>query len=183
MEETGRAESALLVPVPAAAAVVDRWRRRLDPAAAWGVPAHVTVLYPFVPPELIDVGLLADLQAVFASAPSFPVNLKAVKWFGTQVVWLAPEPDAPFRKLINLVADRWPDFPPYGGEHPDVTPHLTVGDAAASELLEEAASLVAAELPIRAFVDEVWLMTGTTAPHSWTTKSIFVLGEQQAEPA
>jgi hypothetical protein len=41
--------SAVLVPVPEAERVVSRYRARLDGAAALGVPAHVTVLYPFVP--------------------------------------------------------------------------------------------------------------------------------------
>jgi hypothetical protein len=30
---------------------VSRHRARLDRAAAWGVPAHVTILYPFVTPS------------------------------------------------------------------------------------------------------------------------------------
>ena len=43
-------ESAVLVPIPAAERVVSTHRSRLDGAAALGVPAHVTVLFPFVPP-------------------------------------------------------------------------------------------------------------------------------------
>ena len=47
--EKAAAESAVLVPVPEAERAVSRHRARLDGAAARGVPAHVTVLYPFVP--------------------------------------------------------------------------------------------------------------------------------------
>ena len=47
----GMPESAILVPVPEAGPVVGRLRARLDRSASRGVPAHVTVLYPFVPPE------------------------------------------------------------------------------------------------------------------------------------
>ena len=35
---------------------VGPFRARYDRAAAWGVPAHVTVLYPFLPPSRIDDG-------------------------------------------------------------------------------------------------------------------------------
>ena len=46
-------ETALIVEVPAAEVVVGRHRAWLDRAAALGVPAHVMVLYPFRPAELL----------------------------------------------------------------------------------------------------------------------------------
>ncbi len=52
-------QSAVLVPVPEAERVVSRHRIRLDPAAELGVPAHVTVLYPFVAPPAITATTLA----------------------------------------------------------------------------------------------------------------------------
>ena len=55
-------ETALLVEVPAADAAVARHREILDLAAGWGVPAHLTVLYPFVPPAQLD----DDVQSAVA---------------------------------------------------------------------------------------------------------------------
>ena len=46
--------SALLVEVPEAEPLVRQWRMDLDPHAALGVPAHITVLFPFAPPPLIS---------------------------------------------------------------------------------------------------------------------------------
>ena len=43
------------------------------------------------------------------------------------VAWLAPVPDAPFRRLTELIVSRYPDYPPYEGIHDEVIPHLTVG--------------------------------------------------------
>lgn len=40
-------ESALVVLVPEAEALVKSFRDRHDPSAAAGVPAHITLLYPF----------------------------------------------------------------------------------------------------------------------------------------
>jgi len=61
------AQSAVLVPVPEAEPAVSRHRARLDRAAAWGVPAHVTILYPFAPPLAITAATTAALAA--AAAP------------------------------------------------------------------------------------------------------------------
>ena len=44
-------ESAVIVPVPEAEPAVGGLRAALDRAAVWGVPAHVTLLYPFVTPR------------------------------------------------------------------------------------------------------------------------------------
>lgn len=68
-------ESALLVAVPAAEPAVARHRSRLDTSAAVGVPAHITVLYPFLPPDLIDADTLATLARLFASVPGFRFTL------------------------------------------------------------------------------------------------------------
>ena len=43
--------SAVVVEVPEAEPLVGAWRLRFDPVAALGMPAHVTLLYPFVAPS------------------------------------------------------------------------------------------------------------------------------------
>ena len=56
----GATESAVLALIPAAESVVGPYRMRLDPTARAGVPAHVTVLYPFVPPSSITDDTVAE---------------------------------------------------------------------------------------------------------------------------
>ena len=102
-------QSALLVPVFNADAVFGAVRERLDPAAKRGVPAHITVLYPFLAPEALDPAVLSELRSFFAAHASFRFSLSRTAWFGDSVLWLAPEPDAPFRVLTDAVAARWPD--------------------------------------------------------------------------
>jgi hypothetical protein len=41
----------LLLMTPEAESLVDPWRAQHDPAARFGIPAHVTVYTPFLPPE------------------------------------------------------------------------------------------------------------------------------------
>lgn len=164
-------ESAVLIPVPEAEPAVGGHRHRLDRAATWGVPAHVTVLYPFVAPSAITGATITALADALGSVSAFDCEFPATAWFGQEVVWLAPQPDEPFRALTQAVSAAFPDYLPYGGVYDNVVPHLTVGDRPAGGVTE----LLAAEadvlrwLPVPAHISRVWLMTGRAAPDSWQT--------------
>jgi 2'-5' RNA ligase len=173
------AETALIVAVPEAEEVVGAYRAALDPVASWGVPAHVTVLYPFLPPGRIDDQVRAALGALFAARHAFDVALSRVDWFGPEVLWLAPTPDEPFRELTNAVWARFPDAPPYGGEFDDVIPHLTVGDHAPLRALRATAEDLAARLPITAAIRSVRLIEGTIGRIPWRTVAEFPLAESR----
>jgi 2'-5' RNA ligase len=160
-------QSALLVVVPDVEPVVAAHRARLDATVQFGVPAHVTVVFPFLPPERIDDAVVAEVAAVAGSVPAFDVTLARVAWFGDRVVWLAPEPAEPFRALTLAVWRRFPEAPPYEGLYTDVVPHLTIGHAAPPELLAEAAEDVAAHLPIAARVEAVHLMVRDGPAERW----------------
>ena len=173
-------ESSLIVPVPAAG-VVEPWREQLDPFSAYGMPAHVTVEYPFQPPALIDQDLVATLRNLFATMPSFRFELTSVKWFESsstaggdaRVVWLEPEPDERYRAMTAAVMDRWPDLRPYGGAPGKVPPHLTIGVSESVDRLTQAGHELEPSLPIDCVAQEVWLMTGSKAPGSWTIEARF----------
>src|SRR5262249_62369631 len=115
-------------PCPAAEPAVAEHRAKLDSSARDGVPAHVTVLYPFLSPALLDDAVLASLAQLFAGVPPFAFTLDRVAWFGDAVVYLGPADPAPFRALTDLAFAGFPSCPPYGGEHAEVVPHLTIRD-------------------------------------------------------
>jgi 2'-5' RNA ligase len=169
-------ESAVLVRVPAAEAAVAKHRERFDLAAGWGVPAHVTVLYPFVPPAAIDEQVLAKLARAAATVPQFRAQWRRTGWFGTDVLWLAPEPESSFRALTAAVWRAFPDHPPYEGQFDDVVPHLTIGNGVPLDDLRAAEREVMMRLPITMQVNAVELMCGAAAPHSWRTIAEFKLG-------
>jgi len=164
-------ETAVLVPVPAAERVVSSHRSRLDGAAALGVPAHVTVLFPFVPPPLITPGVVDALAAAVATVSAFGCELGGTSWFGEDVLYLPPQPDEPFRALTRAVCAAFPGYLPYGGAFADTIPHLTVGERPAGGVadLREAEAAVLPELPVRFRVDQVWLMAGSAVLGSWHT--------------
>jgi 2'-5' RNA ligase superfamily protein len=173
--------SALIVPVPEAEEAVGRFRASLDRAAFWGVPAHVTVLYPFLPPGRIDDAVLAAVGATVAAVPAFTAVFRRIGWFGDTVAWLAPEPDGPFRDLTAALWRRFPETPPYAGEHPDSTPHLTIGHDHPRPVLERAAASVAGRMPVTAAVGRVRLIRGSDEPDSWHTVAEFPLGRAHRE--
>jgi 2'-5' RNA ligase len=163
-------ESAVLALIPEAEPLVGPHRARLDPTAALGVGAHVTVLFPFVAPAAIDTGVVERLRAAVADAPAFGCRFTEVGWFGEEYVWLGPEPVAPFDDLTERVARAFPDHPPYGGEH-EPRPHLTVGYRRHSSVaaLRQAASDLAPSLPLTASVTGLDLLVGARTPGSWRT--------------
>jgi 2'-5' RNA ligase len=170
--------AAVVVTVPPAEPVVREHRARLDPSAAWGVPAHLTVLYPFVEPSAIVDEVCARLAAAVASVAPFDCTFRGCGWFDQDVLWLAPEPVGPFQALTTSVWRAFPDHAPYGGEYDDLAPHLTVaqrGPGGVAELrdIEVAVTL---GLPITTRVDRVTLISGSQEPNSWRTVAEFALG-------
>ncbi|MFZ3473336.1 2'-5' RNA ligase family protein [Streptomyces sp. 4.24] len=149
--------TALIVRIPEADPVVGAWRDRLDPAARTGVPAHVSVLYPFLEESRIDDSTLADLAAVLCPHPAFDLRFERTGRF-PGLLYLAPEPDAPLRRLTLAVTGRWPEAPPYGGRHADPAPHLTVAQRAPAAAEDAAEADLAGRLPFTARVRSVELV-------------------------
>lgn len=176
---TGATETAVLVLVPEAENAVAEHREHLDLAASWGVPAHLSVVYPFVPPADVDDGVLAALAAAIGTVPGFDCAFPRTEWFGDDVLWLAPEPDAPFRELIAAVVAAFPAHQPYGGMYDEPVPHLTVGELRLGSAAELAAAerSVRAQLPIAARVDRAVLLAGRPERASWQPVAEFRLGD------
>ena len=119
--------TALVVVADAADEALAPWRRRFH---AWsverGIPAHLTILFPFVPAARVDADLLASLRALYAPVHAVRVRARPVESF-PGVAWLAPEPAAPFLELIAATRAAFPDPPPYGDPTLEPVPHCTVG--------------------------------------------------------
>lgn len=175
--------TAVIVALPAAEPVVGVHRQRLDSSAPWGIPAHITVLYPFLAPEAVDDAVVAALAEAVRSVPAFDCRLVDTAWFDRDVLWLRPDPAEPFRRLTGAVWRAFPDSPPYAGEHDGDTPHLTVGERAVAVAqglddgcLQRAEAQVRAGLPLHQRVDHALLVAGSPAPRAWRTLHRLPLG-------
>ena len=157
--------SSLLIPVPQADSVIGRFRYAHDPLAAAGVPAHITLIVPWVDPTSITAATLADLDEALADVEPFEFDLTHVDWFGRRILWAAPEPSQPFVELISRLSQRY-GTPPWAGQFDEVVPHLTIAHAGPGGRVVSAAADVAVRLPLRCRADEVWVMVG--GGDSWT---------------
>jgi 2'-5' RNA ligase len=166
-------ESALVIEVPEAEPLVSEWRAQYDWSAQRGVPAHITILYPFAPTERIDDELQAELTELFAAGSGFSFDLPRVARF-PDVAWLAPEPNEPFKALMAAVVARFPEYPPYEGIHDEVIPHLTVAEGDA-ELQDRVEAALAEHLPIAARASDVSLLVEDDAER-WSRLVRFPLG-------
>jgi 2'-5' RNA ligase len=165
--------SALIVAVPEAEPLVGEWRLRYDNARL-GIPAHVTLLFPFVPAEKLDEALFGELRALFAAEPAFEFQLPRVARF-PEIAWLAPVPDEPFRRLTKLIFSRYPGYPPYEGIHDEVIPHLTVGEGDAT-FQDEVEAALSPHLPVKADVRDVVLLEEDESGY-WRTRQRFPLAD------
>lgn len=179
--------SAVVVPVPAAEPVVAVHRAHLDRAAGWGVPAHLTLLHPFLPPTQLDEQVVTTLATAIATVDAFDVTFTATGWFGSDVLWLAPTPERPLRRLTAAIHSAFPDHPPYGGAHgtgpDDVQPHLTLAERALAgpaglDALRAAEADVRTRLPFSQHLDHALLITGSGQPRSWRTLRRLDLGDR-----
>ena len=159
-------ESAIIVPVQVPVAV-NRLRDRMDPSAAQGVPAHVTLIYPFMPPDLLKDDVRRQVEQIVAAEAAFPVTFTSMRRW-PNVVYLAPEPAEPFRRLTAALAEAFPDYPPYEGVHPEVVPHLTVAQDVPDDYYAAAEHALPGMLPIRDVAREAWLI-GHTPDQPWHT--------------
>jgi 2'-5' RNA ligase len=173
-EPASSLRSALLVAVPEASTVAEPWLERTANAKpSHGVPAHVTVLFPFVPAAELDHALLESLSAIFVRMQPFDFELAACRRFPA-VLYLAPEPAEPFVAMTDAVVAAYPDFPPYEGVFDSIVPHLTVAEGLPT-VLNRAEGEVRPQLPIRAEARDVLLLEEIDTT-SWRPRARIPLG-------
>ncbi|NYE71523.1 2'-5' RNA ligase family protein [Microlunatus parietis] len=149
-------ETALLLACPEAEPVISG---AVD-GVVEGLLAHVTVLYPFKPPDEIDDHDHRTLSRIFGTAEPFLLRGSRTGWFGERVLYVAPDDPAPVLELIKRVTAAYSDLLPYGGEFAEVVPHLTVGMEHPIEELRAAEQRVLTRLPFEQQLDHVELWSG-----------------------
>jgi 2'-5' RNA ligase len=171
------AETAFIVRVPEAEALVGELRRRFDPSALRGVPAHITVLVPFMPPQQLTDPVLSDISEILGAHRPFGFRLTRIGRFPV-TVYLSPEPEDPFVQLTHSLVARFPAYPPYGGVHAGVVPHLTVaqGDASAADVVErELSQALESNGPVASTCHSVALLENSSG--DWRQLHVFALGQ------
>ena len=119
-------ETAVLIVPPFEVQAFAASLRPRDPPRRWfHVPAHITLLYPFAPPEAIDRSL-PRLRRALAPIRPFAVTLDRYGRFPT-AIFLEPADPRPLVDLYEHLAAAFPEYPAYGGEFGHgLHPHLTL---------------------------------------------------------
>jgi hypothetical protein len=147
------------------------WRREHTWDGAHGMPAHVTLLYPFAPEPDLEA-----LHALAGDGEAFRFTLGVVREWPDGIVYLEPEPAEPFVRLTWALVERFPEYQPYGGAFTvdEVVPHCTVVHTDDGAVSADAAASVARSLPISCDANEIWLMHEVT--DRWQRHTPFRLG-------
>ncbi len=123
-------DSALIVPVDLPRRL-ERIRRTRVASAALGVPAHVTLLFPFKAPDELRREDRLRLASILEAYGAFGFRLTQVRdW--ESVRYLEVEPREPFTRLVERLVAAYPTWVPYGGSVPYV-PHVTLSEGSPDE--------------------------------------------------
>jgi 2'-5' RNA ligase len=184
--EAPEVETGLIIPVPAFEQFIQH-HRAINPAVSpEGVPAHLTLLYPFLPPQGCAESH-AEVSAFFASVEPIEFELSEIGWFDDRVVFVAPDDPAPFVALTERLIAEWTECIPYGGRHGGKhVPHLTLGIEGTPEEMSSLAEAARQLLPMKCVADQAWLMIGTSHPARWDVSDRFAFGsgsESSVAPA
>jgi hypothetical protein len=165
------AQTAIIVPVLEAEPLLGAFRERHTVEGGQGMPAHVTLLYPFTDTSLLDAGRVRAVANVIAGFEAFAFSVGTPGRFpeNDRVLALRPDPEAIFRAMTRALVAAFPEHQPYGGKYADALPHATVaiGDDALLSAIERE---LAPHLPIAADATEATLVELDDATSTWRVR-------------
>jgi 2'-5' RNA ligase len=164
--------SALIVPIELTAPLA-AIRARYDGTPSPGLPAHVTILFPFVPVGNVDPSVGAALFELAAAREPFQARFDQVQQRDA-MIWLLPAQQEPFVALTAAVVGRWPTYQPYAGAFDTLIAHLTLVESG-SDAIARATSAALEQGPFEVPVEELQLI-GEVGSGGWRVLNRFQLG-------
>ena len=154
------AATAIVMAFEDAEPAVYRWRRAHTTDGAEGMPAHVTLIYPFAEDSDLVTGQVSELRELLSAFPAFDVRFATFGRFDgpPPVLYLEPAPAQPFIDMVDAVVRQFPSYQPFGGEYDTVIPHLTVVQTDDQAVVAAAEEDVAEHLPLVARAGDVRVM-------------------------
>jgi len=172
-----KSDSVILIPIPEAEEIIGKWRMRYDRVARLGIPAHITLLFPFKIPSVIDKSVINKLELLFSTINTFSFSLTAIETF-PNVIFLSPSPKESFIDITKKIVSIFPENQPYEGKFPDINPHLTLGQLSDkdnfSEILKKIKEDIEHKLPLKTKATEARLMI-ENPDGKWTIMQRFQL--------
>ena len=145
------------------------------------VPAHITILFPFVPPADLDAAC-SKLREIGSQIAPFDLTLDGYGHFPT-VTYLKPANPEPIKAAFRAIHAEFPDYPPYGGAfgNDDITPHMTVGEFESQAARDQA--VYPTYEPITFQVSRLHVIVGVNSePIPWICYDVIRLGTGASHP-
>ncbi|MEV6575669.1 2'-5' RNA ligase family protein [Streptomyces sp. NPDC051577] len=139
--------TAVVIVLPDAAPLLDAvWR--IDPALTRrGVPAHVSLLYPFLPESALTDQDERSVRSLAASFPAADLVLEEVVTGSGLVAVTVPG----LQPIVDAYRSQWPGLRPYGGRFgARPAAHVTVAMGADDPTAAHVRAAIDSLLPIRA---------------------------------
>lgn len=159
-------DSSIDILLPELDDVIGPWWRE-TPAAADGMPPHITLLWPWKPSAAISEEDYAIIETIAASTPVARVALTEINRF-PGVLWLRPEPADSLLALMRNLWAAFPDSSPYRGTLADEpVAHVTVAKAPDGELdalAQEILDHIGPRLPLEVLIREVTVSVEGASP-------------------
>jgi hypothetical protein len=174
-------ETAIVIPVEGAEPLLSAAAAEVGFERPSGMPAHVTLLYPFVDAQGLVVDHAREAQRALSIVHPFDCSFSSIGRFDDPpvAIYLEPDPAGQFTAMIVALMSAFPEFPPYGGAIDEVVPHLTLVETADRAVWRAAEAWVTPELPIGTPVQRFSIYKQTTA--GWNEAFTLPLGELPAE--
>jgi 2'-5' RNA ligase len=140
------------------------------------VPAHLTLLYPFV--EFDQLGAACEkLRSIFASVSPFAITMDGYGYFPT-VSYMKPANPGPVQDVFRRIFAAFPECPPYRGQFGnDLHPHMTVGEFSSEH--ERQAAILPEYPPTTFCAERIHVIYGIDdAALPWITYTVIPFGEQ-----
>lgn len=147
-----RAMTTVIAEVPFADSAVRELRLAYDWSARLGVPAHITLLGPFLPPDAVGDGTTRRLEAVFRGVSPLRVRLAELSLLDGTACLLPEFPEG----LVALTArleEAWPDVRRYGKRH-----HVTLARGCDRAQFERIRADLEGSLPLSGAITEGTLL-------------------------
>lgn len=129
----------VIIPPNAVWQPIQEIRRQYDRHYRRWMP-HINLLYPFLPQEAFPE-LQPSFQNVCTNFPAFELTLSTIRFFrhrrGNYTLWLQPEPPEPLIRLQQKLLDIVPECADVSRHTGGYTPHLSIGQAAGKEALQQ----------------------------------------------
>lgn len=148
--------------------------RQIAPESPVRLPAHITLMGPFVTHERLDAAAQI-IKSICATIEPFEITLAGYGQF-PRTVFMQPTDPEPIKAVFRKFYAAFPECPPYGGAFgDDIHPHVTVGEFKSEA--EQRTVWLPDYAPITFRAERLHLVYDVyEEPLLWLTHSVIALG-------